>query len=100
MSMSDDVYELKVQPRAARAVTLSVPTDTLEALRRIAENRDMSVEALMKLYIGQGLRQELTRRFNERLLESTASVLARHVESEQEINSILREIQLESSLID
>jgi len=100
MSMSDDVYELKVQPRPTQAVTLKVPADTLEALHRIAESRDMSVEALMKLYIGQGLRQDLTRRFNERLLESTASVLARHMESEQEVNLILREIQLESSLID
>ena len=96
--MSDEAYELKVRPRAAQPVTLNVPGETLEALQRVADSRDMSVAALMKLYIGQGLRQELAKRFGERVLESTASVLARHLESEQEVNSILREIQLESTL--
>ena len=96
--MSDEAYELKVRPRATQSVTLNVPGDVLEALQRVADSRDMSVAALMKLYIGQGLRQELAKRFGERVLESTASVLARHLESEQEVNSILREIQLESTL--
>lgn len=100
MSMSDNLYKLDVKPRAMQPVILNVPADTLETLERIAESREMSVEALMKFYIGQGLRQELAKRFNERLLESAASVLARHVETEQEVNSILREIQLESSLMD
>ena len=96
--MSDEAYELKVRPRATQSVTFNVPGDVLEALQRVADSRDMSVAALMKLYIGQGLRQELAKRFGERVLESTASVLARHLESEQEVNSILREIQLESTL--
>jgi hypothetical protein len=100
MKMNDDVYELKVNPRPTHTVSLKVPKDTLETLARIAEGRDMSVEALMKFYIGQGLRQELAKRFGDRLLESTASVLARHLESEQEINSILREIQTESALME
>jgi hypothetical protein len=98
--MTDEIYELKVKPRPMQAVTLRVPTDTLDALSRIAEGRDMSVESLMKFYIGHGLRQDIAKRFGDRLLESTASVLARHLESEQEVNSILREIQLESALID
>ncbi len=96
--MNDEVYELRVKPRATQPVTINVPSDTLEALQRVADTREMSVAALMKLYIGQGLRQELAKRFGERVLESTASVLARHLESEQEVNSILREIQLESTL--
>lgn len=96
--MSDEAYELTVKPRAIQPVTLNIPDDVVEALRRVADSRDMSVAALMKLYIGQGLRQELAKRFGERVLESTASVLARHLESEQEVNSILREIQLESTL--
>ena len=96
--MSDEAYDLKVRPRTTQSVTLNVPGDVMEALQRIADSRDMSVAALMKLYIGQGLRQELSKRFGERVLESTASVLARHLESEQEVNSILREIQLESTL--
>ena len=102
MNMNDDLleedgFQLALKPRPMETVTLKVPVDTLEALERVADGRDMSVEALMKLYVGQGLRQDLARRFGERLLESTASVLSRHLESEQEISAILREIQLETA---
>lgn len=100
MSMNEEAYELKVKARSMQAVTLKIPVDVLETLSRIAEGRDMSIEALMKFYIGQGLRQDVAKRFGDRLLESTASVLARHLESEQEVNTILREIQLESALMD
>jgi len=94
--LEEDGFQLALKPRPMEAVTLKVPVDTLEALERVADGRDMSVEALMKLYVGQGLRQDLAKRFGERLLESTASVLSRHLESEQEISAILREIQLET----
>ena len=43
----------------------------------------MSVEALLKFYIGQGLRTDLTKAFSERLLDTTAQVLARHLDSEE-----------------
>ncbi len=96
----DDDFELTIQPRPMETVMLKVPVDTLEALERIADSRDMSVEALLKHYVGQGLRQDLAKRFGERVLESTASVLSRHLESEQEINAILREIQLETAQVE
>lgn len=96
----DDGFELTVKPRPAEVVTLKVPVDTLEALGRIAGTRDMSVEALIKFYVGQGLRQDLAKRYGDRLLESAASVLARHLRSEQEVDAILREIQYESSHVD
>ena len=98
--LEEDGYQLAIKPRAMEAVTLKIPVDTLEALGRIADDRDMSVEALMKLYVGQGLRQDMAKRFGERLLESTASVLSRHLESEQEISAILREIQLETAQVE
>ncbi len=98
--IEDNDFQLTVRPRPMEVVTLKVPVDTLEMLGRVAESRDMSVEALMKLYVGQGLRQDLAKRFGERLLESTASVLSRHLESEQEINAILREIQLETAHVE
>ena len=58
----------------------------------MAANRDMSYEALLKLYIGQGLRQDLTKMFSNRILETTAQVLAKHINSEAEISSIIEEI--------
>lgn len=94
--IEDEGFQLSIRPRPMSTVTLTVPVDTLEALSRVAESRETSVEALMKQYVGQGLRQDLAKRFGDRLLESTASVLSRHLESEQEINAILREIQLET----
>ncbi|MBA4160164.1 MAG: hypothetical protein H0X65_22295 [Gemmatimonadetes bacterium] len=51
----------------------------------------------MKLYIGQGLRQDTSRLFSERILETTARVLARHISSEEERTAILREIQGEAA---
>lgn len=56
----------------------------------------MSCEALLKFYIGQGLRQDLAQLFSERVLEKTAHVLARHIASEEEASAILREIQTEA----
>lgn len=47
-------------------VSLNIPTDTLASLTEVADNKDMSVEALLKLYIGQGLRQDISKLFNER----------------------------------
>ncbi len=51
----------------------------------------------LKFYIGQGLRQDLAKRFSSQLLDSTAQVLARHIQSEEEISNIIREIQAESN---
>ena len=46
----------------------------------------MSVEALVKLYIGQGLRQDLARLFADRVLETTAQVLTHHLQSDAEVS--------------
>lgn len=59
----------KLRPRITQTVSLEIPTDTLESLTKIATNRDMSLEALLKFYIGQGLRADLTKAFSEHLLD-------------------------------
>jgi hypothetical protein len=89
-------FELNLHPRKKEPVTLEVPTETLESLRKAAAARDMSVDALLKLYIGQGLRQDLSRLFADRVLEMAAHVLARHIQSEEEVSSIIREIRTET----
>lgn len=93
MSTHDEVGPFRPRPRAAEPVTLSIPSDTLELIRRVAATRDMSPEALLKFYIGGGLRQDAARLFSERLMETTAEVLARHIPSEEERSTILREIR-------
>jgi hypothetical protein len=84
---------LHVRPRETEVISLAIPKDTFASLKQIAAQRDMSYQALLKFYIGQGLRQDLARLFGERVLETTAHILARHLQSEEEVASIMREIR-------
>jgi hypothetical protein len=92
MNNSEEEIKLQLRPRTAEIVSLNIPIDTLASLEKIAANRDMSVEALLKFYIEQGLREDLAKVFSERLLDKTGQVLARHLESSEEISTIIREI--------
>jgi transcriptional regulator of met regulon len=96
MNNSESEITLQLRSRITEKVSISIPIDTLESLTKIATIRDMSVEDLLKFYIGQGLRADLTKAFSERVLDPTAQVLARHIDSEEEILTILREIQAET----
>jgi hypothetical protein len=96
MNKPNEEFELRLRPRVTETVSLEIPTDTLESLKKVAASRDMSMEALLKLYIGQSLRQDLAKLFSERILDTTAQVLARHIESEEKISAILREIRGEA----
>ena len=93
MSQPEFPTELHLRPRPTTTVTLNVPSDTFATLQEVASNRDMSVEALMKLYIGQGLRHDVAQRFAERVLDLTAQVLARHGQSQEQVEAIVREIR-------
>jgi hypothetical protein len=93
MSQPEFPNELTFRPRPTTSVTLSIPTATLEALEQVAASRDMSVEAVLKLYIGQGLRHDVAQRFADRVLELTAQVLTRHGQSPEQVDAILGEIR-------
>jgi hypothetical protein len=67
MKNSEEELELHLRSRAAETVSIRIPTDTLESLKKVAHSKDMSPEALMKFYIGQGLRQDLAKVFSERM---------------------------------
>lgn len=95
--VTEEGYVLKPRPRPTEAVALRLPVAALASLERVAATRDMSREALMKFYIGQGLRQDLAKLYGERLLEKTAQVLNKHLASEEEVAAILREIRSEAA---
>ena len=97
MSKFEEQFELRLTPRATETVSINIPKDTLESIKKVAANRDMSLEALLKFYIGQSLRQDLAKIYSERLLESTAQVLSRHIQSEEEILTIIQEIQAQTT---
>jgi hypothetical protein len=65
MNNTNEEIVFKVKPRPSENVSISIPKDTLESLRRIANSKEMSLEALLKFYIGQCLRQELAEEFED-----------------------------------
>jgi len=97
MKETKETPELHVRPRPAQTISLEIPQDTLDSLKKVAATRDMSSEALAKFYIGQGLRQDLARLFADRVLDTTEQVLARHLQSAEEVSAILREIRTETT---
>ena len=96
MNKPDEELELRMRPRAKEMVSINIPKDTLNSLKKIASGRDMSYQALIKFYIGQGLRQDLTKRFADSVLETTAQVLLRRLQSEKEVSEIIQEIRVEA----
>jgi hypothetical protein len=93
MKNHEEQFELHIRPRPAEIVSIEIPKDTLESLKKIAASRDMSYQALLKFYIGQALRQDLAKLFGERILETTADVLAKHIQSEEQLSTIMQEIR-------
>ncbi|MBM3225715.1 MAG: hypothetical protein FJZ47_18215 [Candidatus Tectomicrobia bacterium] len=93
MKKPEDESPLHLHPRDTEVLILTIPKDVIASVAQVAAQRDMSSEALLKLYIGQGLRQDLTRLFGERVLETTAHVLTRRLQSEETVASIMREIR-------
>jgi hypothetical protein len=96
MQKPEDSFEVRLNPRPSEIFHLQIPADTLASLEKVAASRDMSLQALLRLYVGQGLRHDLARLYSDRVIEKTAYVLARHLPSEDEVAAILREIQLEA----
>jgi translation initiation factor IF-2 len=93
---TEEGFDLKARSRNSKPVTLYIPADTLASLEKIAAGRDMTVEALLKLYIGQSMRQDLAKLSADRVLEKTEQVLKQHIESEEEVSAILKEIRVET----
>jgi pyrroline-5-carboxylate reductase len=60
----------------------------------------MSIDALIKLYIGQGLRQDLAQHFANHLLDLTAQILACHGQSPEQVEAILHEIRSGTTIRD
>ncbi|GBO54626.1 hypothetical protein APA_2573 [Pseudanabaena sp. lw0831] len=99
MSQTDEVITLQIKSRETEVVSLQIPVEAMRSLEEVATSRDMSIDGLLKFYIGQGLRQDAAKLFSDRLLEktfaTTSAVLARHIDSKEEISIIIREIQAE-----
>ncbi|MDJ0730437.1 MAG: hypothetical protein QNJ33_10655 [Crocosphaera sp.] len=78
--------------RPMKTITLRIPEDVVEDLKRIAPLLGFSgYQPLMKTYIGQGLREDLEKLENNPFSELIES-LKRHGVEEDIINNALEEI--------
>jgi hypothetical protein len=91
MKKREEVLKFRTRPTAT--VTLEIPADALASLKQVAEAKEMSEQALLKLYIGNGLRQDLARLLSDRVLERTQKILSNHFKSEEEVRRIMQEIR-------
>lgn len=66
-----DFVVTRLRPEPFEDVTIRIPLKAMIPIREIAEERDMSVEALLRYYIGFGLRADVVRRWEERNREET-----------------------------
>ncbi len=89
---------LKFRPRPSEDVTFRMPIDVVQSLYEVAETRDMSFDALLRFYIGQGLRQDLAQRYGDLVWQATKEVLSSHIDSEEEVSMILEEIRLKAAV--
>ncbi len=58
--VTEEGFTLKFYPRETKTVELEISVETLEALESKAKERDLPLKALLKFYVGQGLRQDLS----------------------------------------
>jgi transcriptional regulator of met regulon len=42
-------------------VSISIPLETLEVMEIVAKRKNLSLKSLLKLYVGQGLRQDMSK---------------------------------------
>ncbi|MBI3913578.1 MAG: hypothetical protein HY327_05260 [Chloroflexi bacterium] len=64
---------LRLRPRPSAPVSIRILQDALASLSQVAVSREMSVEALIKFYVGRGLRQDLSDRFDPHQHEGARS---------------------------
>jgi hypothetical protein len=91
---TDDLADiiLTIKPRPSTAITIQVPNDVLTQLQDMAERQNISLNILLKQYIGSGLRQDIAKNYSEHLRRRARAVLAQHLSSPSQIEQILDEI--------
>jgi hypothetical protein len=78
--------------RSMRTITINVPEDVVEDLKRVAPLLGFSgYQPLARAYIGQGLRADLERLENDTVLALVES-LKRHGVSDEVLQEALREV--------
>ena len=89
---SNDLKKRLQKDRPMTSITLRMPEDVVDDLKRIAPRLGFSgYQALMRAYIGQGLRQDLAR-LDDAPFEKFVEGLKRHGVAESLITEIMAEV--------
>ena len=86
-------HSFKIRTRPTKMVSIRIPEDTLEGLKKVALHKDMGYQALIKFYVGQGLRTDLAALYSQRVIDATSQILQRHLKSSRKVFTIVKEIQ-------
>ena len=88
-----DIKKRVQKDRPMVSVTLRIPEDVIDDLKRVAPKLGFSgYQPLMRAYIGQGLRQDLIKFENDPNLEKFVDILRRHGVNEDIINEAMNEV--------
>jgi len=86
---------IRTKDRPTRPVTIRMPVDVLEDLKRVAPARDLpGYQALIKFYVRQGLREDLQRLWEKERaskLEAALEELGLREEQKTRIWDLLRD---------
>ena len=83
----------RAYPRKAETLSVLVPENVMKSLKKVADRRGTTIDALVRLYIGQCLRKDLSDLFKNTVLERTEEVLNQHLDSAEQISDIMQEIR-------
>ena len=84
--------EIRWRKAESKSVAIELPRTAIASLKKVAQNKDMSVKALLKFYIGRGLRQDLSNLSANQLLDAVAQVLGERLCLQAETEQLMREI--------
>ncbi len=56
------IMQKKTKENLTEEVSIGIPKETLEALEKVAKKKDLPLKALLKFYVGQGLRNDLSQK--------------------------------------
>ncbi len=91
--------EIRWRKAESESVAIELPKTAIASLEKVAQNKDMSVNALLKFYIGRGLRQDLSDLSANQLLDAVAEVLNERLGSQADTDEVMRAIRQKSAQI-
>jgi hypothetical protein len=88
----DSMGTVEWRGRKTRQIQVSLPGSAVDSLRQLAEAQGVSCEELARIYVGRGLREDLRRAFEEKVLGVTEDVLRERGASD-EAASVVAEVR-------